>query len=129
MTKDLLRDHRRVRKKLDCPKSMRNQFLADARHITDDFLAENPGATLDELQNAVGKPDQLAAMFLEGADCDAVEGYRKKKKWIKGIIAVFLAMVFISVTAFSIYAAYYRHAYPLSKQSTIIIYSTEEAAE
>ena len=72
MTKELLRYHRQVRKKLDCPKSMRDQFLADARHMTDNFLTENPGATLVELQSAIGEPDALATMFLDNADIDIV---------------------------------------------------------
>lgn len=121
MTKELLRYHQQIRKKLDCPKSMRKQFLADTRRMTDDFLAENPGATLDELQNALGEPDALAGMFLESADSDVVDRYRKRKSWMKRIAAIFLVVVFIAVTAFSIYAAYYRHASAFTKKSTIIV--------
>lgn len=126
MTKELLMYHRQLEKKLDCPKSMRDQFLADARRMTDDFFAENPGTTLDELQSAIGEPDQLAAMFLESADHDAVDGYRKRKSRLKRSMAIFFVVVFIAVTAFSIYGAYFRHASVYTKKSTITIISTEE---
>ena len=122
MTKEFLKYHRQVGKQLDCPKPMRDKFLIDTKRMTDDFFAENPGATLDELQSAIGEPSALAAMFLEGADSDAVEGYRKRKIWMKRFAVILLATAFVAVTAFSIYAAHFRHAYALTKKSTIIIW-------
>ena len=129
MTKELLRYHRQVKKALDCPKSMRDRFLADARRMTDDFLVENPGATLDELQSAIGKPNQLAAMFLEGADSDAVERYRKRKSWVKQIAIMLLVAAFVAVSAYSIWAANYRHEAVITKESTIIIYKTDDGID
>lgn len=126
MTKELLRYHRQVGKELDCPKSMRDQFLADARHMTDNFLAENPGATLYELQSALGEPDALAGMFLESADSDAISRYRKRKSWIKRLTVILLAAAFIAVMAYSIYASNYRRNYELTKESTITLYETGE---
>lgn len=126
MTKELLRYHQQVRKKLDCPKSMRKQFLADTRRMTDDFLAENPGATLDELQNALGEPGALAGMFLESADSDAISRYRKKKGWIKRLTVILLTAAFVAVMAYSIYASNYRRNYELTKESTITLYETGE---
>lgn len=124
MTDELLRYHRQVEKRLNCPKEMREKFLTDAKRMTGDFLAENPEATLDELKRAVGEPEELAAMFLESADSEVVEGYRKRKRWAKRIVAALLVVAFIVVTAFSIWAAYYRHASAFTKESTIIV--TEE---
>ena len=129
MTKELLRYHRQVRKALDCPRSIRIQFLADARRMTDNFLAENPGATMGELQSAIGKPNQLAAMFLESADSDAsdaVERYRNRKSWVKRISVILLAAAFVAVSAYSIWAANYRREAIITKESTLIIYETED---
>ena len=126
MTKELLQYHRQVKNALDCPKSMRDQFLVDTRRMTDNFLAENPGATLDELQNAIGKPDALAAMFLESADSDAVERYRNRKSWVKRLAVILLATAFIAVSAYSIWAANYRRDAVITKESTLIIYETED---
>ena len=126
MTKELLQYHRQVKKALDCPKSMRDRFLADARRMTDDFLAENPGATMGELQSAIGKPDALAAMFLDSADSDAIERYRNRKSWVKRISVILLAAAFVVVTAYSIWAANYRHDAVFTKESTLIIYETED---
>lgn len=121
MTKELLKYHRQVRERLDCPKFMRDKFLADARRMTDDFIAENPGTTLDELQSSLGEPNSLAAMLLESADHDAVDGYRKRKKRAKRIMAIFFLVIFIAVITFSIYAANFRHASVYTKKSTITI--------
>ena len=129
MTKELLRYHRQVRKALDCPKPMRDRFLADARRMTDNFLAENPEASLDELQSAIGTPDALAAMFLDSADRDAVEKYRNRKSRVKRIAVMLLAAAFISVTAFSIWAAYYRRSSVFTKESTLIIYETDDGID
>ena len=126
MTKELLRYHRQVRKALDCPKSMRDRFLADARRMTDNFLAENPGATMGELQSAIGKPNQLAAMFLDSVNSDAVERYRKRKSLVKQIAVILLAAAFVAVSAFSIWAANYRREAIFTKESTLIIYETED---
>lgn len=126
MTDELLRYHRQVEKRLNCPKAMREKFLADARRMTDDFLAENPEATLDKLKSAVGEPEELAAMFLENTDKAAVEGYRKRQRWVKRAAVILLAAAFVAVTAFSIWAANYRQNAVLTKESTIIIYETEE---
>lgn len=124
MTDELLMYHNQVKKNLNCPKAMREKFLADAKRMTDDFLAENPDATLDELKSAIGEPDKLAAMFLENVDSKVIEGHRQRKRWAKKIVVVFLVAVFIAVTAFSIYAANYRYNAKPTKESTIII--TEE---
>ena len=129
MTKELLRYYRQIGKELDCPKSMRDQFLADARRMTDNFLAENPGATLDELQSAIGKPNQLAAMFLDSADSDAVEKYRNRKSWVKRIAVILLAAAFVAVTAYSIWAANYRREAIFTKESTLIIYETDDVID
>lgn len=126
MTEELLMYHRQVKNKLDCPKSMRDKFLVDARHMTDNFLAENPGATLDELKSAVGEPEQLATMFLESVDSDIVEGFRKRKKRMKRLAVILLIATLIAAMTFSIYGANYRRNYELTKESTIIIYETEE---
>lgn len=126
MTDEFLRYLRQVEKRLNCPKDMRERFLADAKRMTDNFLAENPEATLDEFKSAIGEPEELAAMFLESVDSGVVEEYGKRKRWTKRILAALLAVVFITVTAFSIWAANYRHNADFTKESTIIIYETEE---
>ena len=122
MTKEFLNYCRQVGKQLDCPKFMRDKFLTDTKRMTDNFLAENPGATLDELQNAIGEPDALAAMFLEDADSDAVGGYRKRKNRMKRLAVILLAAAFVAVTAFSIWAAHFRHVSEFTKESTITIW-------
>lgn len=122
MTTELLNYRRQVGKNLNCPKPMRDKFLIDTKRMTDDFLAENPGATLDELQSAIGEPDALAAMFLEGADSDAVERYRKRKSRMKRLAVILLAAAFVAVTAFSIWAAHFRHVSEFTKESTIKIW-------
>ena len=126
MTKELLRYHRQIAQRLDCPKPMRDKFLADARHMTDNFFAENPEATLDELQSAIGEPDTLAAMFLDNADSDIVKGYRKKKSQVKRLAVILLAAAFIVATALAIYVFKLKQDAVITKESTIIIYETKD---
>lgn len=126
MADELLIYHDQIKKNLDCPEAMRKKFLADARRMTDDFLAENPEASLDELRSAVGEPEELAAMFLDSADSEAVARYRKRKSWAKRAAVILLALAFVAVTAFSIWAAHFRRQSVYTKESTIIVYETEE---
>lgn len=126
MTDELLMYHSQVKKNLDCPEAMRKKFLADARRMTDDFLAENPEASLDELRSAVGEPDELAAMFLDSADSEAVASYRKRKSWAKRAAVILLALAFAAVTAYSIYVTNLKQNAVITKESTIIIYETYE---
>lgn len=126
MTDEILNYHRQVKKKLDCPKSMRERFLADTRRMTDDFLAENPDATLDEVKSAIGEPEELASMFFESVDGEVVARYRKKTILAKRIAVTLLAVAFVAVTSFSIWAANCRQNAVITKESTIIIYETAE---
>lgn len=126
MNDEILGYHRQLKRSLNCPKAMREKFLADTRRMTDDFLTENPGASFDELKRAVGEPQELAAMFLEGADSGVVERYRKRKSWAKRAVAVLLVLAFVAVTAFSIYVANAKQNAALTRESTIIIYETQE---
>ena len=126
MTDELLMYHSEVKKNLNCPKAMRKKFLADARRMTDDFLTENPEASLDELRSTVGEPEELAAMFLESADIKVVARYRTRKSWVKRAAVILLALAFVAVTAFSIWAAHFRRESVFTKESDIIIYETEE---
>lgn len=125
MTNELLRYHRQVKKELVCPRSMRDKFLADARRMTDDFISENPGATMAELKNAVGDPSQLAAMFLENADSNIVKGYRKRKSRLKRLAIILLVVALLAMTALAIYVINFKNA-EFTKESTIIIYETRE---
>lgn len=125
MTTELLRYRRQVGKNLNCPKPMRDKFLIDTKRMTDDFFAENPGATLDELRNAIGEPGALAAMFLESADSDAVEGYRKRKIWAKRVAVMLLAAAFAAATALAIYYYTLKQDAVITKESTLIIYESD----
>lgn len=45
---------------LDCPGKDREQFLAQARRMADDFLQGKPDATPDEVAGFLGEPEELA---------------------------------------------------------------------
>ena len=127
MTKELLRYYRQIGKELDCPKSMRDQFLADAKRMTDDFLAENPGTTLDELKRAIGEPDQLAEMFLESADHSVVAGYRKRKNGIKRLAVILLAVALFATTTLAIYVFKMKQDAVITAEYTLTIYRTSDS--
>lgn len=58
---------------LDCPGKDREQFLAQARRMADDFLQGKPDATPDEVAGFLGEPEELARCLLEELDPELLE--------------------------------------------------------
>lgn len=56
---------------LDCPGKDREQFLAQARRIADDFLQGKPDATPDEVAGFLGEPEELARCLAGGTGSGA----------------------------------------------------------
>lgn len=54
--KELNEYYKQIEKALDCPKEMSENFLNETRKMADEFLAEKPDATFDELKNFIGAP-------------------------------------------------------------------------
>ncbi len=57
-----------IKKLLFCSSKDRKKFLKEFNDNIDDFLKDNPEASIDELQKAMGTPQEIADGFLGNAD-------------------------------------------------------------
>lgn len=57
-----------IKKLLFCSSKERKKFLKEFNDNIDDFLKDNPEASIDELQKAMGTPQEIADGFLGNAD-------------------------------------------------------------
>jgi uncharacterized membrane protein YcjF (UPF0283 family) len=127
MDKQLKEYYKQIEKALDCPKDMRESFLRETKKMAEDFLAEKPDATFDEVKNFIGEPRELAITFEKSADMELIEAYRKRKLFIKRALIALFVLIFIAVVAVTIYVANYRMNIVITREDTIIIYEDGES--
>lgn len=127
MDKQLKEYYKQIEKALDCPKDMRESFLRETKKMAEDFLAEKPDTTFDEVKNFIGEPRELAITFEKSADMELIEAYRKRKLFIKRALIALFVLIFIAVVAVTIYVANYRMNVVITREDTIIIYEDGES--
>ncbi|MGI6463273.1 MAG: hypothetical protein ACOX04_06635 [Candidatus Scatomorpha sp.] len=127
MDKQLKEYYKQIEKALDCPKDMRESFLRETKKMAEDFLAEKPDATFDEVKNFIGEPRELAITFEKSADMELIEAYRKRKLFIKRALIALFVLIFIAAVAVTIYVANYRMNVVITREDTIIIYEDGES--
>lgn len=89
---------RRLKRSLNCPKSVRKPFLDRTRQMAEDFILENPTATSQNVADFLGDPRELAQGFLETLDHDMLERYlRRKKLFRRGCVAVLVVALATSI--------------------------------
>lgn len=127
MDKQLKEYYKQIEKALDCPKDMRESFLRETKKMAEDFLAEKPDTTFDEVKNFIGEPRELAITFEKSADMELIEAYRKRKLFIKRALIALFVLIFIAVVVVTIYVANYRMNVVITREDTIIIYEDGES--
>ena len=115
---------RRVESHLDCPRKVRKQLMERVRRAAEEFVAERPDATREEVEEYLGDPKEVAQEMMKTLDPEESERYQKSKKvtrmLIYGIIAavvIILALGFIHLTL---------DTRPAEIIETIVIYPEEE---
>lgn len=82
-------------------KSMKAVMMSDLRSTTNDYVADHPDCTLEDLCRDIGAPEEIALQY-DTPDCIAQIKKKAKKydqiKWITTILC-FLVIVVIVVTA------------------------------
>ena len=73
----------------------KNKILRDLRLSVDDFLQENPDATLEAVVEHFGTPQQIADAYTEELPAHELQKQLKIKRWIIGIIAGAVACTLI----------------------------------
>ncbi|MGN0615662.1 DUF6120 family protein [Ruminococcus flavefaciens] len=89
-----------IKKLLFCSSKDRKKFLKEFNDNIDDFLKDNPEASIDELQKAMGTPQEIADGFLGNADTKAI----KKRTSIVRILVLGISIAVIIIAVFFITA-------------------------
>lgn len=84
---------------LDCPGKDREQFLAQARRMADDFLQGKPDATPDEVAGFLGEPEELSRCLLEELDPELLERRKRRRKLGRRILTGVAAAVIVLLIA------------------------------
>lgn len=84
-----------IQKLLVCSAKERRKFIRDFNSNIDDFVSDNPDASIDELEKAMGTPQEIADGFMANVS----PKYIKKRTSIARIflIAVIFVVIFIVV--------------------------------
>ena len=81
-----------IKKLLFCSSKERKKFLKEFNDNIDDFLKDNSEASIDELQEAMGTPQEIADGFLGNADTKAI---KKRTSIVRVLIIIGSAALLI----------------------------------
>lgn len=88
-----------IQKQLVCSGKQRKQFLDAISYNMDEYLKDNPDASLSDLQEAMGTPQEIAENFLANESPAHIKKRMGIVKWvIVGIVAA-LVIFIIYLTA------------------------------
>lgn len=85
-----------IKKLLFCRPEKRKRFLQDINNSIDDFLKDNPDANIDELQKAMGSPQEIADEFLSNISTKDIKNRTYVTRIL--IIGVVTALVILAIT-------------------------------
>lgn len=102
---------------LICSSKKRKQFLHDFNSNIDDFLQNNPDASLDDLKNAMGTPQEIADGFMENISSKDI----KKRLSIKKLLLIAVIFIVSAIVVFfvSAYIDVYKNNRPSEKITTV----------
>lgn len=105
-----------IQKLLVCDLKERKKFVRDFNSNIDDFLSDNPEASIDELEKAMGTPQEIADGFISNASPKDI----KKRTSIAKIVLIAVAMVVVFIV--TIYTTAWIDAYRSNRgQHEIVI--------
>ena len=125
MTKELNQYYQEVRRHLSCPKGEQDRLLAQAHQMVMELQESDPNLGYSDVVDFLGEPQELAGTFMERMDPAMVEGYKKKKKWIRISIVAFVAALIAALSIFSIYVVQLKSNAEITREDTIIITEDE----
>ena len=77
---------KKVASAVDAPKDEKREYLRIVEEDVDDFLADVPDATPEELEYTLGTPEELSGAYLEATPMDEVDKKLRKVNSVKGIV-------------------------------------------
>ena len=90
---------KKVASAVDAPGDEKREYLRIVEEDVDDFLADVPDATPEELEDTLGTPEELSDAYLEATPVEQVSKKLKKARSVKGII---IAAVCSAIALFAI---------------------------
>lgn len=84
----------RLRKELRCANTARERLLDSFDSTLEGYLDENPNASLEDLCNAFGPPEEMANILMEQVSSKGVAVYRRRKLCVC-VVGVLLAVALL----------------------------------
>lgn len=82
---------KKVASSVEAPKEEKKEYLRIVEEDVDDFLADVPNATRQELEDTLGTPGELSDAYLEATPVEQVSKKLKKTRSVKGIVLAAIA--------------------------------------
>lgn len=112
-----------IQKQLVCNGKQRKQFLDAFSDNMDEYLKDNPDASLSDLQEAMGTPQEIAENFLANESPAHIKKRMGIVKWvIAGIVAALVILIVaIAITLIDIHKAQRGHFHHVISEGEVII--------
>ena len=116
-----------IKKLLFCSSKERKKFLKEFNDNIDDFLKDNSEASIDELQEAMGTPQEIADGFLGNADTKAI----KKRTSIVRVLIIIgsAALLIFAITLLGLWLDAHKEHYGNHGEFTIRKYNNDGSVE
>lgn len=112
-----------IQKQLVCSGKQRKQFLDAFSDNMDEYLKDNPDASLSDLQEAMGTPQEIAENFLANESPAHIKKRMGIVKWvIVGIVAALVIfIIYLTAMLIDIHKAQRGHFHDVISESDGII--------
>ena len=91
----LKRYYRSISKTLPCPRKMKMQIVAHIKDSVSEYLAQNPDADFEAVQNHFGTPEQIASSCVDTQDAPVLLRKMSVKKKVIAIVAGAVAVALL----------------------------------
>jgi hypothetical protein len=92
-----------VKKQLPIPNGMSKKLLDELGGSVDEYVQDNPNATMDELAARFGDPETIADEYISALDKDRLKAEIKKSRLIKrAIITIAIVLIIAILTTFTV---------------------------
>ncbi len=118
MSKDTKRYLRAVRGWLPCSGELKRRIMSQITNGVQEYLAQNPNATFDDLCAQLGSPQVIAAAYIENA---ATAEILKNLRIRRRIVAIVISAVLVILISWATVVAYEIMKFKKSIPSVIVV--------
>lgn len=80
-----------------CDRRQKKEFLCQLKENVEEYLADSPEATLEDIEKVFGTPESIGGSFLENADSEKIKKQLQLKRVL--IIAALIALIIYALFA------------------------------